>query len=94
MEKLKSNEGSLSNFNVPYQHNVSKSLESFETSLRSLENALIFNKKKYSEYKNDKIFELEKECSHCMSVLEFEKAIILLKKLLFFDPNSIIFIFT
>lgn len=72
---------SLSNLNP----NQSKSLE---TSLRSLENAITFNKKSHNDYKKEKIKELEKEYKMCMMTNEYEKAIIVVKKLTFFDNSS------
>jgi hypothetical protein len=62
--------------------------KSFEYSLKSLENALIFKKKKYSDYKLEKLDELEQNISKCIQSMDYENALIHLKKLTFFEPNS------
>ncbi len=45
-------------------------------------------KKKYSDYKSEKIRELETESRRLLSIEEYEKAVIVLKKLIFFDSES------
>ncbi len=45
-------------------------------------------KKKYSDYKIEKIRELETESKKLIESYEYEKAIIILKKLIFFDSES------
>ena len=73
------------------QRNFMSQSKSFENSLISLENAIDFKKKKYSDFKEEKINELEKEFNRFNSSNDFEKAIVMLKKLIFFDPGSIKF---
>lgn len=45
-------------------------------------------KKKYSDYKIEKIRELEIESNKLIESSDYEKAIIILKKLIFFDSES------
>lgn len=45
-------------------------------------------KKKYSDYKIEKILELEMESKKLIESCDYEKAIIILKKLIFFDSES------
>lgn len=84
----------LDNVNVPAVNHSIDSIsnlnnsKSIENSLQSLENAINFEKKTYSDYKKEKLKELEKESKRFINSFEFEKAVVVLKKLIFFDNQS------
>ena len=63
--------------------------KSNETSLRSLENAINFSpNKNYDQYKKEKVDELEELSLFLIEQEEYEKAIVVVKKLLFFNTKS------
>ncbi len=62
--------------------------KTIENSLKSLQDALNFETKNHSEYKSEKIRELEKSYKMHMGKLEYENSVITLKKLIFFEPKS------
>ena len=66
----------------------SKTVLNFENSLKNLENSLNINKFHYMTYKDDRIKELNKSYMDFMNLEEYEKALNILKKIVFIDPNS------
>ncbi len=72
---------SISNLNIIQE-------KSYEFSLQSLENAINFDKKSYIDYKNEKLRELEKQFKLNMSNYDYERAVIIMKKLIFFNNQS------
>jgi hypothetical protein len=60
----------------------------FQASLRSLEMSSINYLKKHNDYKSEKINQLEVDFNKLMDEMECEKALITMKRLIFFHPNS------
>lgn len=72
---------SISNLNI-LEDNIIVSIS------KNFENSSNFDVKSYVDYKNIKLRELELEYTLNLNENEYEKAILSLKKLIFFDSNS------
>jgi len=65
-----------------------KSIESFESSVKSMFRGKDVNKRNHNDYRQEKIFELGLEYETTMKIGDFEKAINIAKKLIFFEKDS------
>ena len=64
-----------------------KSIESFESSIKSMLNAKVINKRNHQDYRTEKIFELGLEYETSMKKGDYERAINVAKKLIFFEKD-------
>ena len=67
----------------------SKTRLNFENSLKNLENSLKINTIPYLSYKDDRIKELTQSFIDYMKSEDYEKALNILKKIIFIDPASL-----
>jgi len=67
---------------------INKKEEEFEQTLKSLSTVFDVPKKSHEELRNERITELNMEFQRCLSDENYEKAITIMKKLIFFEPTS------
>ena len=68
--------------------NLTKKEEEFEQSLRTLTTIYDIPKKSHDELRTERVLDLNNEYKIFINEEEYEKAITIVKKLIFFDPTS------